>query len=904
MPPATTPLLTDMQNDLLPDAQAAHRALTLAKQGRWRQVQNELDLFPSIVNVRPGNRNWGIIHFAANRLNFGVVKILVEKYGADLALRTKDGHTCKELMQWQIAMTPGISPEKRVEHKVMMQYVQNHLKPGEATDAGDSESDDSSEYFSSSSEGGSSSPVSRAHSAALPTTAASGIVRTISAPAVGASASSGSPKSAASSEDSLDGACFSNMPPASAEGETAMKVSRPRTADSRPADSRQTSKRSAASGLRRGKSCSALAAAPVFASFPLQQHVTVQACTSGPLPVTRKEVVALAAVTAEPPPVAKRRSVALAALQKGLRNGEVAGIVDRMEEEEAEAMTNDVPVTEFTNIPYDDIPKDLPPPRGGSSPSRPCRYGEKCRKLWAEDEDHKARFTHPAISGLDYSRPGDKHAGTRYPRAQCRGHPGCPRRFKCHYSHGLIRSAATKYFGDDTKKTCFLAEPPYSQDCREPTWNGESFEFCSEACREKARTFKKGILGCRRTGCPCPYTVNGVMGQFCCQTCADGTPCPDVTHTLPTAHLVVIPRGSFIEGKYQPCARADCACAGQGGSTWNGAAGEFCSRSCRNGTPCVKLWHSVPEAVALAQLDTQFRGIECGLAGCPRTPWNGMQGEFCCIAHRHMSQGNTSAEDYEEVDHLYNEKKAFPDFDKLWTNAESWARAVGDGGSKGKVMEIWKNESMSCPECPARIAFLCAVEKAGLDSWDDGEFGWHGTKALTAVQGICWSNLDCGRRSGQCFGRGEYFSRGTQAGLNYSMAYAGGDSGHLMIIFWIMSHQLGAAPRDPGNNGACASSGQGHIVVDNPGNHEMYCIPIGVVAFGSGIPKPMMTVSAQGGSVWAGSVVQKIVAATSADCDFDDMYAKPSDSSTPSAPALMIPSAPPPAPISKFCNIL
>merc|ERR550539_28638 len=109
--------------------------------------------------------------------------------------------------------------------------------------------------------------------------------------------------------------------------------------------------------------------------------------------------------------------------------------------------------------------------------------------------------------------------------------------------------------------------------------------------------------------------------------------------------------------------------------------------------------------------------------------------------------------------------------------------------------------------------------------------------AMTAVRGICWNNWDPGRRSGQAFGPGEYFSRGTQAGLHYSEGYAGGDAGHLLIVAWIMSHEKGGAPRDTKRNGAGSGSGfmggpgSGHIVCSNPTSSGrtstgvMYCIP-------------------------------------------------------------------------------
>jgi hypothetical protein len=193
----------------------------------------------------------------------------------------------------------------------------------------------------------------------------------------------------------------------------------------------------------------------------------------------------------------------------------------------------------------------------------------------------------------------------------------------------------------------------------------------------------------------------------------------------------------------------------------------------------------------------------------------------------------------------------FPDYTNLWKNCQSWAKAHGSCAQKGEISGLWFNESLNCFECPARTMFEAAVEKAGLEDWEDGEFGWHGTKSLSGLEAICWGNWDTQRRSGQACGPGEYFSRGTPAGPHYSEGYAGGDAGHLLVVAWIMSHEKGAAPNNPNANGACASSTQ-HIVCKNPvtsGNVStglMYCFPIGVVSFGFGGRKPKFKLDKSG----------------------------------------------------------
>lgn len=503
----------------------------------------------------------------------------------------------------------------------------------------------------------------------------------------------------------------------------------------------------------------------------------------------------------------------------------------------------------------EDVTADVPPPPTQSDgpeavkKERPlCKYGDECRSRFTKE--HCQEYSHPTE---DFSQDGDQHAGTKFPRMRCRSHPGCPARFTCFYSHGLIQSACTLNFGKEAPKTCFLGQAPHNGNCHKPTWNGEAFEFCSQECRKKAQLTPKGPLGCRRADCKCPVTVSGVGGQFCCEVCMQGKPCKQVTHTLPVNHLVVV--AAPQAGKYAPCSRPECACSSEKGSSWDGEAGEFCCRACRNGTPCTKLWHTVPAAVAAQQTETKYEGCECALEGCSRPTWNGQSGEYCCVVHRHMGLGNadvrlpaSSAGAVAGAEVAAVDVPTFPNYDALFRNAETWARACGSGANRGKVAAVWKNASFDCPGCPARISFERAARQVGLEDWDDGEFGWHGTKAIEFVKDICWNNWATHRRSGQACGPGEYFSRGTLNGLHYSEGYAGGTAGNLLIVAWIMAADRGAAPTNPAVNGAGAENATGHIVVQNPttdgkrSTGEMYCFPIAVVAFGNASPKPDFTV--------------------------------------------------------------
>lgn len=458
--------------------------------------------------------------------------------------------------------------------------------------------------------------------------------------------------------------------------------------------------------------------------------------------------------------------------------------------------------------------------------------------------------------------------GLCFPRVMCRNHPGCPRRNECWYSHGLVRSLAA-YDPKNGPPLCFLGQAPHNQSCRNPARDGEVYEFCSKECRHKASFTRKGPLGCRRADCPCPVTINGLAGQFCCESCMQGTPCPGPSHVRPGAHLIVVAK--VESGKYQPCARAGCACAAEGGSSWDGSAGQFCCKACRNGTPCTELWHTLPLQEAMAFHRKRYTGAVCIMEDCSEAVPSGQEGEYCCEAHRERDKALKAASPELKALAQTILPGSFPDYISLWPEADGWARRFGSVCTRGPVTGFWVNECLSCPTCPSRVGFEKAVRTTQIKSWTEGEFAFHGTRSILGVRAICWGNLDTGRRSGQALGPGEYFTRGQ--GMHISESYAGGDAANLMIVFWIIASKYGAAPygfdgvsKNPNPQWMCAtqpnppyaswplSGGTPHqenglntgiIVVNNPvtpgtrnqSTGEMYCIPLGVIGFG-GASKP------------------------------------------------------------------
>lgn len=330
--------------------------------------------------------------------------------------------------------------------------------------------------------------------------------------------------------------------------------------------------------------------------------------------------------------------------------------------------------------------------------------------------------------------------------------------------------------------------------------------------------------------------MNGLKGQFCSEACMQGTPCAEPTHTVPSIQSLQVADPREVGG-HAPCVRAGCACAVEGGSSWDGNPGHFCCRACRNGTPCTKLSHRYPDAVAAERAETRYGGNQCALEGCSRPTWNGSSNGFCCAAHQRMQFGQVVVEDALKQ-RLRESEPLNLEYDLLWEHAEQWARAHGSGATKGAITKVLRNTSICCAACPARLSFEAAARRTGFESWSDGEFAWHGTKSLDDVLDICWNGWDPRLRTGQEFGAGEYFSRGTLEGLHYGESYAGGTAGHLLIVGWVMPYHRGGAPVYPENNGAGHPSANGHIVCNNqvPSGsepiHEKYCIPVAVVAFG------------------------------------------------------------------------
>jgi hypothetical protein len=126
--------------------------------------------------------------------------------------------------------------------------------------------------------------------------------------------------------------------------------------------------------------------------------------------------------------------------------------------------------------------------------------------------------------------------------------------------------------------------------------------------------------------------------------------------------------------------------------------------------------------------------------------------------------------------------------------------------------------------CKAMQIFCQAVLRQGGPDFrrllNTAIFAWHGTKSDQAVAAICDAGFDPKRRSGQVYGRGEYF--GIRAAI--SMGYAG--QTNRLIVAGLLRVRETTVHRD-----FC-------YVVDNPCDCSVaFCLPILVLSYDSKLPE-------------------------------------------------------------------
>ena len=122
---------------------------------------------------------------------------------------------------------------------------------------------------------------------------------------------------------------------------------------------------------------------------------------------------------------------------------------------------------------------------------------------------------------------------------------------------------------------------------------------------------------------------------------------------------------------------------------------------------------------------------------------------------------------------------------------------------------------------------MAALKKRGLDPSATtpetiaslGIYGWHGTRTAENLIRIAFGNLDPKKRSGQACGPGEYCA------VNPSTSQGGywGNTNTLFLFFILRQ-----------NNPYYTLNG--HYVINNPSQNEMYMVPILIATFNTQVP--------------------------------------------------------------------
>jgi hypothetical protein len=154
------------------------------------------------------------------------------------------------------------------------------------------------------------------------------------------------------------------------------------------------------------------------------------------------------------------------------------------------------------------------------------------------------------------------------------------------------------------------------------------------------------------------------------------------------------------------------------------------------------------------------------------------------------------------------------DYRLIKQQARLWVKQVWPSGLN-KVNRFYPNPGFGDPTCPATQSFEKGVSALGCIDTSSAEFAWHGTKTLTAVQNICWNNLNPQLRAGQSCGPGEYFS----VDANVSAGYAS-STGYIILCLLLK-----------GAHNTTHGGGSVRVVNSPTGGSTMYCVPVGVVDY-------------------------------------------------------------------------
>jgi hypothetical protein len=223
-----------------------------------------------------------------------------------------------------------------------------------------------------------------------------------------------------------------------------------------------------------------------------------------------------------------------------------------------------------------------------------------------------------------------------------------------------------------------------------------------------------------------------------------------------------------------------------------------------------------------------------GLAFCP----NPSCGKICKKAnayvkcHHCSAQVCTACNVCDDADHASNDCAGFQSYVRRRATQGQFYLDLEAAAKKFVASEwpcdmpaydvVYINPAMDrLRKAPSESSFSRGVHKVGATKVNqNGQFAWHGTMP-DAVAPICHDGFDVKRRSGQAYGRGEYFGVTASVSMGYCR-----NGKHMLVCYLIHGSHF-------------STHGTYCYVVDNPLDKSLtYCMPVAVVAFNGGaVPK-------------------------------------------------------------------
>jgi len=112
------------------DMEFVHELLNTAKASKWDIVKASLAKQPDLVNMRPPERNFALIHFACFQICHDWVMWLVDEAGADPKLLTNDGKTPQDVLAEAMRTKPPDDLNAKMKDKNLVEWLNKRTKTG------------------------------------------------------------------------------------------------------------------------------------------------------------------------------------------------------------------------------------------------------------------------------------------------------------------------------------------------------------------------------------------------------------------------------------------------------------------------------------------------------------------------------------------------------------------------------------------------------------------------------------------------------------------------------------------------------------------------------------------------------------------------------------------------------